>query len=82
MRTASREVLSFFIAGRLAIATAMISETPWKSGWLHTAASLAERTRPWMPNASAKYAMSVPQTFGRCESCEAPRKTAATAGNR
>ena len=77
-----RDSRSLRTAGRLASATAMISDTPWKRGWLQTDAELADRTRPWMPKASAKYAMSVPQTFGRRESCEAPRNTAATAGNR
>ena len=64
------------------MATAMIRETPWNTGWLQTEAPLVERTSPWMPKARAKYAISVPQTFGRCESCDAPRKTAATAGKR
>src|SRR5581483_1130626 len=65
-----------------ASATATTRDTPWKSGCVHAVTDVAERARPWTPKASAKYAISVPHTFGRLDSCEAPRKTAATAGNR
>jgi hypothetical protein len=60
----------------------MISETPWNRGWLQTDAELADRTSPCTPNARAKYAIRVPHTLARWENCEAPRNTAATAGNR
>jgi hypothetical protein len=38
--------------------------------------------RPWTPKARAKKAISVPHTLGRCERYEAPKTTAASAGNR
>ena len=50
----SREARSLRTTGRLATATAMISDTPWNIGWLQTEADEAERARPWMPKASAK----------------------------
>src|SRR5207248_3535687 len=39
---ASRAARSLRAAGRLASATAMISDMPWKSGWLQTDAELAD----------------------------------------
>src|SRR5947209_5072415 len=63
-------------AGRLVIATARISAMPWNRGWRQTAADEDASARPWIPKASAKYAISVPHTLGRCDSCDAPRNTA------
>jgi hypothetical protein len=48
------ESRSLRTTGRLATATAMISETPWKTGWLQTEAEAVDRARPWIPKASAK----------------------------
>ena len=67
---------------RLASDTAASSDTPWNSGSIHRVPVVNVSCSPLMPHASAYRAMNVPQTFGRPFSCEAPKNTAAIAGNR